>query len=134
MSSTEPGPKPPSAFRFGLGAALVLGAFGAWQTFRKHHELAGAIVAATGIGLVLLTLVMPGLILRLRAGWLVVGGVLGWINTRILLTAVFVLAVTPVALLRRLGKGRGWRMRRGQGGSYLQDAPKRARDHFEHPY
>ena len=130
MSST----KPPSAFRFGTGASLVLGALGAWLTYRKHVPLAGAIVASSGLVMLALTLAAPSLVLRLRAAWMVVGGLIGWVNTRVLLTGVFVLAVTPVALLRRLGKGSGWRMRRGSGGSYFQDAPKRERDHFEHPY
>lgn len=34
--------------------------------------------------------------------WMTIGGVLGWINTRIILTVVFYGVFTPVGLVRRL--------------------------------
>jgi hypothetical protein len=38
----------------------------------------------------------------LYRGWLLIGTVLGWINTRILLFLVFFLLLTPLAFVRRL--------------------------------
>jgi hypothetical protein len=40
--------------------------------------------------------------------WLGLGSVLGWINTRIILLIVFVLLVTPIAVVGRL-RGRSMR-------------------------
>lgn len=46
-------------------------------------------------------------ILRLLwRGWLLLGSALGWINTRIILTIVFLVIVTPIAFARRV-RGHG---------------------------
>jgi hypothetical protein len=50
----------------------------------------------------------------LYRGWLLIGTVLGWINTRILLSLVFFLLMTPIAFARRFGRARtpsGWHER-----------------------
>ncbi len=52
--------------------------------------------------LLLLAAVAPSLLHPVYRGWMRVGEVLGWINTRIILTLVFFLVVTPIGLLMRL--------------------------------
>src|SRR5262245_51956151 len=50
-------------------------------------------------------LVFPRSLGWFHKGWMFVGHVLGWINTRIILGMVFYLVVTPIGVLRRwLGK------------------------------
>ena len=51
------------------------------------------------------SLFMPLWLRGLYQVWMLVGGTLGWVNTRILLGVVFFLLFTPIAVLRRaLGK------------------------------
>ena len=61
-------------------------------------------VWAVGVAAVLLVpaLVWPPALEPLFKGWMFIGHVLGWINTRIILGLVFYLMVTPIGLLMRL--------------------------------
>jgi multisubunit Na+/H+ antiporter MnhG subunit len=53
--------------------------------------------------------------------WMKLAHALGWINTRILLTILFYLLVTPVALIRRLlGKAEGFHRWEKQVDSYRE--------------
>ena len=87
--------------RFGLTIALgfaVLGAIGLW----RHHTIAPKVwftIAGAGG---LLGIVAPMLLKPFERVWLALGDRLGWINTRIILTALFYAVVTPAGLLMRL--------------------------------
>nr|MBI3614442.1 hypothetical protein [Nitrospirota bacterium] len=70
-----------------------------------------------------MALLVPGLLTPLRAAWMKLASVLGFVNQRILLTILFGLLITPIALLLRLlgkqpiplhaeGAGSYWRTRR----------------------
>jgi hypothetical protein len=98
MSSTETSPSPR---RFGLGALLTLGLLGV-LLIRKHHFTVGVALAGLGVSIQLLALIAPAAALWIRHAWMSFAGVLGWINSRILLSAMFFLLLTPVALIRRL--------------------------------
>ena len=52
--------------------------------------------------LILPALIWPASLLRVYKAWMALGTVMGWINTRIILGAVFYLVVTPIGVLRRL--------------------------------
>lgn len=47
-------------------------------------------------------LALPGTIHYPYRGWMAVGAVLGWINTRILMSVVFYLVVLPIGLVMRM--------------------------------
>lgn len=47
-------------------------------------------------------LAFPKALKPLYQAWMVIGGILGWINTRILLGVVFFVVVTPLSVLKRL--------------------------------
>ena len=68
-------------------------------------------------------------------GWMAVGHVLGWINTRILLGAVFFLVVTPIGWVARLF-GRDPMRRRfdRDAPSYRQDREARPGTHMRQPF
>ncbi len=85
---------------FGLlvGAALVVIALYKWY----RHSLAMPWFAATGLILMLLALVWPQSLAWPRKGWEALGRVLGYVNTMVLLTLVYVVIVTPFGLLSRL--------------------------------
>lgn len=58
-----------------------------------------------GVCLLLPAAVFPKSLRLPYQGWMWLGHVMGWINTRIILGAVFYLVVTPIGLFRRrLGK------------------------------
>ena len=57
------------------------------------------------LALILPAAIFPGSLAWPHRGWMWIGHVLGWINTRIILGFVFYLVVTPTGLFRRwLGK------------------------------
>ncbi len=60
-------------------------------------------------------------------GWLALGAVLGWVNTRILLLVVFFLILTPLALARRVG-------RRPAHDGWHERAPSVGRERLRRPH
>ncbi|MEM6349026.1 MAG: SxtJ family membrane protein [Bacteroidota bacterium] len=60
------------------------------------------ILVYVAIGLGLLSLLSPQLVKWIHTTWMNLAEYLGWINSRILLTAVFFLLLTPIALIVRL--------------------------------
>jgi hypothetical protein len=88
--------------KFGLsvgGVFLVLAAFSRW----RGHVNAPAVLLALGSPLVLLGAVAPALLAPVERAWMAMAEVLGRVNTRIILTALFWLVFTPVGAIRRLG-------------------------------
>ena len=68
-------------------------------------------------------------------GWMVVGHVMGWINTRIILGVVFYVVVTPVGVLRRwLGKDPMGRELRPDLDSYRVIRKPRSASHLTKQY
>ncbi|MCC6459871.1 MAG: hypothetical protein IT260_05355 [Saprospiraceae bacterium] len=59
---------------------------------------AALLLAATGV-------FFPWLAQKIHAGWSLLAQGLGWLNGRLLLSLVFYLILTPVALLARLSRG-----------------------------
>ena len=50
-------------------------------------------------------LVVPSLLRYVHQVWMLVGNVLGWINSKIILSLIFYLIVTPVRILKSLMAG-----------------------------
>ena len=109
--------------KFGLsvGAAfVVLGAVSWW----RGHELAPRVLWALGVLLAVPGALAPTLLAPVQRWWMAAAGVLGAVNTRIILGAFFYVVLTPVGLVMRLfrdplnlrfddGTGSGW-VRRDQ--------------------
>ena len=88
----------------------------------RHRPLAGrAFLAAASLLLALALFVKPAATAIAR-GWLAFAEVLGAVNSRILLGAIFYLFLTPIALLARLTRGDFLHLKRRSGGdrSYWQ--------------
>ena len=85
---------------FGLlvGAALI--AIAAFRWYK--HTSTTPWLAAVGLLLMLLALVCPQWLTWPRKGWEALGKVLGYVNTLVLLTLVYVVIVTPLGLIARL--------------------------------
>lgn len=85
--------------KFGLivGTVFVLLAF--WGYF--HHKPAWPFAAATGMLLLLFGAVSPMALRVPYLGWMAAGFSLGFIVSTIMLTLIYYLAITPIALLAR---------------------------------
>jgi hypothetical protein len=86
----------------------------------RHRPLAGrGFIAAAALLLALGLFVKPAAALLTR-GWLRLSHVLGAVNSRIILGAIFFLFLTPIALLARLTRGDllTLKKREGAGRSY----------------
>lgn len=81
------------------GALLAIAAYQRWRGAPPWVVLA---LVSIAVVLSLLSAVAPAWLRPVYRGWMRVGEVLGWINTRIILTLVFFLVVTPIGLLMRL--------------------------------
>jgi hypothetical protein len=100
--SAAPSRTPAELRRFGFtvgGVFLVLAAISWW----RGHAIPPLVMATLGVGLVVPAALVPRLLGPVERGWMGLAAVLGAINTRIILTLVYVVVVTPIAWLRRLG-------------------------------
>jgi len=87
--------------KFGLtvGIAFVLLGTVSWW---RGHEIPPRVLWAVGIGLVVPGLLAPELLRPVHRGWMAFALVLGRVNTRIILTLLYYVAVTPIGALMRL--------------------------------
>ncbi|MBK8950641.1 MAG: hypothetical protein IPM68_17825 [Flavobacteriales bacterium] len=77
--------------------------------FHKPWMLVVAVCAG------LIGLLLPPLARLVHRGWMKLALALGWFNGRVLLSAVFFALLTPIALLRRLGRSDGLALRKPTG-------------------
>ena len=87
--------------QFGLMVGGIFLFIGLWplvwrqEAMRIWVVVPGALLAAAG-------LVMPGVLKHVPRGWMWVGPVMGWVNTRIILGLLFYGMVTPMGLVMKL--------------------------------
>ncbi len=114
---------------FAVGGVLLL--LAGWLLWRERAPGARLVLAAAGGLLVVAGALVPA---RLRAAyraWMTVALAIGWVMSRVVLTLVFAVVLTPLALLARLTGKRFlalgpdpttssyWvRRQRGSGGRY----------------
>lgn len=125
--------KMPSERSFGLSvgpASLALAALLAW----RGHQRAAAIVAAAGVVLLLGGLLAPAALRVPNRLWWRFAGLLGWINSRILLTVFFFVVMTPVGLLMRLFGRSPLRSVRDDTNWSGYDDRRRDSKHYDHLY
>jgi len=124
-----PPPSPtPRSFGVTVGGVLVaIALFSLW----RRHVVRAEVAAAIGGFLIVAALARPTSLAPMAKQWNRAGHLLGWVNSRVLLTAMFVLVVSPVGALGRLF-GSDPLGRRAAGSLWLPFS-KRARDpkHYE---
>jgi hypothetical protein len=113
-------PTQPALRKFGLtvgGVFLLLGTVSWW----RGHEVAPLVMWTLGAPLVVLGAVAPSLLGPVERAWMAMAEVLGRINTRLILGALYFLVVTPMGIVRR------WRddpldrrMRDGQPSNWIR--------------
>ncbi|MFC1769700.1 SxtJ family membrane protein [Nitrospirota bacterium] len=85
---------------FGLVVGGVILALGLWLLWKDRP--ATPCFLGTGAILMTLGLIAPKILLPLQRLWMSLAVVLGFIMTRVILTALFYLTITPIALIMRL--------------------------------
>jgi predicted membrane metal-binding protein len=89
---------------FGMTVGGIFALIGFWPIVFRHEDPRWWIVAMAGCLLVPAIICPKGLFWPYK-GWMAIGHVLGWINTRIILGVVFFVIITPIGILRSwLGK------------------------------
>jgi len=110
-------------FVVGLGLAVV-----ASISWYRGHTTAPLVLWSAAAALLLLGLVYPAALRPVEKGWIKFGNALGWINTRIILTLLFALVVTPIGALARLFRDPlDRRLDEGKGTYWLPKKPSPAR-------
>ena len=119
---------------FGLIVGGIFALLGVWPLLFRHQDprwwaiLLGAV-------LVVLALAFPSGLYWPNKAWMMVGHILGWINTRIILGVVFYLIVTPIGVIRRrLGKDSMGQHLRPDLTSYRVARKPRAPSHLTKQY
>ncbi len=119
---------------FGLTVGGIFALIGLWPTV--YHAMNPRWWAvAVAILLVFPAIVFPRSLFLVHKGWMAVGGVLGWINTRVILGIVFYIVVTPIGIVRRwLGKDPMGRQLRPELESYRLVRKPRPASHLTKQY
>ena len=103
MTMQHGGPRPTER-AFGTSVGTVLAGIGLWLAIRGRTMSGGALVAI-GMLLVGAGLVAPAVLRVPNRLWWSLALVLGWVNSRILLTAFYATVMTPVGVvMRALGR------------------------------
>jgi hypothetical protein len=100
--AAAPPPSRKQLREFGLLIGIVFPVVFGWlgPNLRSHPAPAWPFVL--GIPFLVLGLAWPAALAWPYRGWMALGHGLGWVNSHLVLGLVFVLAVQPVALIRRL--------------------------------
>jgi hypothetical protein len=119
---------------FGLIVGGVFGGIGVWPlVIRAAQPRWWAVIVAAV--LLLPALVYPQSLYWPNKGWMMLGHVLGWVNTRIILGVIFYLVVTPIGIFRRwLGKDPMGRHLRPDLNSYRVPRGSRSASHLRKQY
>jgi len=119
---------------FGLTVGGIFALIGFWPVvFRATNPRWWALVIAAC--LLVPGAVFPRSLFWIHKGWMAIGHILGWINTRIILSAVFYIIVTPIGIVRRwLGKDPMGRQLRPDLDSYRVVRKSRPASHLKKQY
>jgi hypothetical protein len=127
-------PDPRQLRNFGLMVGGIFGAIGLWPVvFRGSAPRLWAVALA--VALVLPAVIAPRILTHTYRAWMALGQGLSWVNTRIILGAVFYAVITPMGVVMRLGGYDPMRRRIGSGaGTYRVTARPRAGAHMRRQF
>lgn len=110
-----------------ISVGAVLAAIGGWSLWRGHL-LRAEILGGAGLLLVLVGLLAPRWALPFHLAWMKFAGVLGFVNSRILLSVMYYGVMTPAGFLMRMAGRDPLKRRRKSAGSYWIPRPKTRQD------
>jgi Saxitoxin biosynthesis operon protein SxtJ len=119
---------------FGLTVGGIFALIGFWPlVIRSADPRWWALLI--GVCLAVPAVVYPACLYWIYKGWMILGHVLGWINTRVILGAVFYLVVTPTGIIRSwLGKDSMGRQLKPELDSYRIIRQPRPPSHLNRQY
>jgi hypothetical protein len=96
-----PGSSTAELRKFGLTVGLAFAFLGV-VSWLRGHVVAPRVLWALGAALTVPGLIAPSLLGPVQRTWMALAHALGYVNTRIILSALFYLVVTPIGLMLRL--------------------------------
>jgi hypothetical protein len=119
---------------FGLVVGGVFAIIGVWP-LALHALPVRTWALAVAAPLVVAALTVPRALRYPYRVWMFVGHCLGWVNARVLMTLIFFLVFTPIALVMRLMKRDALRRRLDPSAStYRVIVAPRTSSHVSHPF
>lgn len=119
---------------FGLIVGGIFLLLGVWPTLFHNEALRWWGVGIAG-GLGLPALFLPKCLQPVYRVWMFIGEILGWINTRIILSVVFYCIVTPIGFVQRLrGHDAMRRQWETEAETYRVTRESRPHSHMTHQY
>lgn len=101
VKAENPDVQPQQLRSFGLLVGGVFSIIALWPLVIRQEDIRVWAILVAGV-LILGALVAPVFLRPLFVGWMKVGHVLGFINTRIILSIGFFLVFTPIGLIRKM--------------------------------
>jgi hypothetical protein len=124
-TASSPPPSPRQLREFGLLIGIVFPVVLGWLLPALHGHPFREWTLWIGIPALALGIAWPRGLARPYRGWMALGHGLGWINSHLILGAVYVLVLQPIALLMRtLGHDPLRRRRDSAAASYREVRPK----------
>lgn len=100
--SAQPDARRRELRKFGLVVGGAFLAIALYLAFRNRIRAPFYVCVSLGTILTLGGLLAPALLAPVQRGWMAMAHVLGWVNTRILLSIMFFAVLTPLSLLMRM--------------------------------
>ena len=88
--------------KFGLLVGGILAFIGLLFLWRGRHEIARIVLWSIGGFLIVFGAIAPMVLKPIYVAWMKFAFVLGWVNSRILLSIIFFVFFTPMALIQRV--------------------------------
>ena len=104
--------------------------------YYRGRLVTAEVLAAIAATLALVGLFIPALAVRFHRGWMKLAEALGYVNSRILLSLVYFLAITPLGLIKKIFGSDPLARRAGRGDSYWIRRPiaRQSKEQFEQSF
>jgi len=119
---------------FGLLVGGVFSVLGVWPML-LHGDPPRVWAIVIGGLLIVLGILLPRVLAPVHQGWMWIGHILGWINTRILLSVVFYGLITPIGIvMRMMGKDTMRQAFSEDSSTYRVNRQSRPRSHMKYQF
>lgn len=117
-----------------LVVAGVLALLSGWQMYRGHST--AAVVLLAGSAVLLVCAAIPAAAVFFNKWWMTLAGVLGYVNSRIILSALFFVLIAPIGFVVRWVGYDPLTRRSGNEPSYWRRRPltRQSREGFERSF
>ncbi len=109
--------------QFAALALIIFGGLAIFEVLVRHRSTMAWVYGALALGIGPLGLIAPQAIRPVWVGWSVVAFPIGWTVTQVMLSILYFLVFTPIALVFRLAGRDALRLRKPATSSYWQPRP-----------